>query len=387
MKITKVNTICIKGQTGRPQIIVKVDTDVGIYGLGEAGVPNWGKSVIEAIKHLSELVIGEDPFETEKLWQSMFRRGFFPADRVYSSAISALDIAFWDIKGKATGLPVYKLLGGPLRDKIVCYTHCEDAKNTDKLIQSCIKKVEQGWKFLRWSQPVTGYENSEGIQVLEPLESIDLVESQANQVRKTVGKEIQICLDVHTRLDMAHSITLFKILEPYRLFFIEDPLRSESSASYRTLAKHATTPIAAGEQWVGKWAFREVIEEELIQYARIDLCIVGGLTEALKIAHWCEAHYIDIVPHNPWGPISSAVCAALCMACTNVGVLEMPEIPGNLDKDIFPVQLQWERGYVIPQDIPGLGVDIDMDIAEKYRTVPNSWHPHLVRNDGSLTNW
>ena len=387
MKITKVNTICIKGQTGRPQIIVKVDTDVGIYGLGEAGVPNWGKSVIEAIKHLSELVIGEDPFETEKLWQSMFRRGFFPADRVYSSAISALDIAFWDIKGKATGLPVYKLLGGPLRDKIVCYTHCEDAKNTDKLIQSCIKKVEQGWKFLRWSQPVTGDENSEGIQVLEPLESIDLVESQANQVRKTVGKEIQICLDVHTRLDMAHSITLFKILEPYRLFFIEDPLRSESSASYRTLAKHATTPIAAGEQWVGKWAFREVIEEELIQYSRIDLCIVGGLTEALKIAHWCEAHYIDIVPHNPWGPISSAVCAALCMACTNVGVLEMPEIPGNLDKDIFPVQLQWERGYVIPQDIPGLGVDIDMDIAEKYRTVPNSWHPHLVRNDGSLPNW
>ena len=188
MKITKVNTICIKGQTGRPQIIVKVDTDVGIYGLGEAGVPNWGKSVIEAIKHLSELVIGEDPFETEKLWQSMFRRGFFPADRVYSSAISALDIAFWDIKGKATGLPVYKLLGGPLRDKIVCYTHCEDAKNTDKLIQSCIKKVEQGWKFLRWSQPVTGDENSEGIQVLEPLESIDLVESQANQVRKTKSK-------------------------------------------------------------------------------------------------------------------------------------------------------------------------------------------------------
>ena len=280
MKITKVNTICIKGQTGRPQIIVKVDTDVGIYGLGEAGVPNWGKSVIEAIKHLSELVIGEDPFETEKLWQSMFRRGFFPADRVYSSAISALDIAFWDIKGKATGLPVYKLLGGPLRDKIVCYTHCEDAKNTDKLIQSCIKKVEQGWKFLRWSQPVTGDENSEGIQVLEPLESIDLVESQANQVRKTVGKEIQICLDVHTRLDMAHSITLFKILEPYRLFFIEDPLSSENPASLKTLARHISTPIAAGEQWASKWGFREAIEEELINYARIDIGIVGGITEA-----------------------------------------------------------------------------------------------------------
>ena len=136
MKIVKVNPICIKGQTGRAQIIVKVDTDVGMYGLGEAGIPNWGKSVIEAINHLSELLIGKDPFQTERLWQDMFRRGFFPADRVYSSAISALDIALWDIKGKATELPVYKLLGGPLRDKIVCYTHCNDAGNTEKLIQS-----------------------------------------------------------------------------------------------------------------------------------------------------------------------------------------------------------------------------------------------------------
>lgn len=387
MKIVKVNPICIKGQTGRAQIIVKVDTDVGMYGLGEAGIPNWGKSVIEAIKHLSELLIGKDPFQTERLWQDMFRRGFFPADRVYSSAISALDIALWDIKGKATELPVYKLLGGPLRDKIVCYTHCNDAGNTEKLIQSCGEKIEQGWKFLRWSQPVSGDVNSQGSSIFDPLESIDLVESQVDQVRKIYEKKIQICLDVHTRLDTANSITLFKVLEKYRLFFIEDPLRAESSRSYRTLSKYSTTPIAAGEQWVGKWGFREAVEEELIQYARIDLCIAGGLTESLKIAHWCEAHYIDIVPHNPWGPISSAACAALCMSVTNVGVLEMPEIPGSLDQDIFPVQLIWDKGYAIPQDVPGLGVEIDMDIAEKYQVTPNSWHPNLVRKDGSLTNW
>ena len=127
-------------------------------------------------------------------------------------------------------------------------------------------------------------------------------------VREAVGPEVQICFDVHTRLDTAHAISLCRELEPYRPFFIEDPLRSENPASYRTLARHVSLPIAAGEQWPNKWAFREVIEEELISYARIDVCNVGGLTEALKITHWCETHYIDIVPHNPLGPVSAAAC-------------------------------------------------------------------------------
>ena len=201
-----------------------------------------------------------------------------------------------------------------------------------------------------------------------------------------MGPAVQICFDVHTRLDTAHVIALCKELEPSKPYFIEDPLRSENPGSYRTLARHVSLPIAAGEQWTGKWAFREVIEEELISYARIDLCNVGGLTEALKITHWCETHYIDIVPHNPLGPVSAAACVALCMATTNVGVQEMPLAPGTFDTDLFPEQIGWKDGYAFSPERSGLGVDIDESVAETRRAPSGGFAPMLRRNDGSLTN-
>ena len=206
-------------------------------------------------------------------------------------------------------------------------------------------------------------------------------------VREAVGPDIQICFDVHTRLDTAHAIAMCKTLEPYRPFFIEDPLRSENPGSYRTLARHVSLPIAAGEQWASKWPFREVIEEELISYARIDLCIVGGLTEALKITHWCETHYIDIAPHNPLGPVRAAAYVALCMASTNVGVQEMPKRPGSFSTNLFSVQIGWEDGYAFAPDTSGLGVEFDIEAAEHAAIDPGGSMPRLRRNDGALTNW
>jgi galactonate dehydratase len=214
-----------------------------------------------------------------------------------------------------------------------------------------------------------------------------MAEKQMALVREAIGPDIEICFDVHTRLDTAHSIALCKTLEPYKPFFIEDPLRSENPGSYRTLARHVTLPIAAGEQWASKWDFREVIEEELINYARIDLCIAGGLTEALKITHWCETHYIDIAPHNPLGPVAAAACVALCMASTNVGVQEMPRRPGSFAKELFPKQIKWEEGFAYAPNIPGLGVDFDEELAEKKRVTPTGWPPFLQREDGAFTNW
>ena len=178
-----------------------------------------------------------------------------------------------------------------------------------------------------------------------------------------------------------------KDMEPYRPFFIEDPLRSENHGSYRTLARHVSLPIAAGEQWVSKWAWREVIEEELISYARIDVCNVGGLTEALKIAHWCETHYIDLAPHNPLGPVSAAACTALCMASTNVGVLEMSKRPGSYATDLFPKQIGWEDGYAFASDTPGLGVDFDEGLADQRRTRSRGFAQRFERPDGAFTNW
>ena len=388
MKITQIKNFPISDGDGKVYYIVKVETDAGIYGLGEVGIPNWGGAIGKAIEHLSEIVIGEDPFSTEKLWQYMFRGGFFPADKVYSCAISAIDIALWDIKAKALEMPLYKLLGGPVRDKVICYPHTQ-GETMANLLDNCKRHIQDGWKFVRWHQPETGPSSVyvDNMNILEPIDSVRLAEEQIATIREAIGPDIQICFDMHTRLDTAHAVALCKAVEPYRPFFMEDPLRSENPASYRTLSKHVSLPIAAGEQWSTKWPFREVIEEELINYARIDLCIVGGITEALKITHWAETHYIDIVPHNPLGPVSAAACVALCMASTNVGVQEMPRRPGSYATDLFPKQIEWEGGYAWCPDEPGMGVDFNEELALSSIVDPTGWPPQLRRNDGSFTNW
>ncbi|MCH2313544.1 MAG: mandelate racemase/muconate lactonizing enzyme family protein [SAR202 cluster bacterium] len=388
MKVTQIKNFPIADEDGRVYYIVKVETDSGIYGLGEVGIRNWGGAIGKAVEHLSQVVIGEDPFSTEKMWQQMFRGGFFPADKVYSCAISAIDIGLWDIKAKALDMPLYKLLGGPVRDKVICYPHTQ-GDTMSELLENCKRHIDAGWKFVRWHQPETGPSAVyvDNLNTLEPVESIRIAEQQIATIREAVGPDIQICFDVHTRLDTAHAVALCKAGEPYRPFFLEDPLRSENPSSYRTLARHTSLPIAAGEQWATKWPFREVIEEELVNYARIDLCIVGGITEALKITHWAETHYIDIVPHNPLGPVSAAACVALCMASTNVGVQEMPRRPGSYATDLFPKQIEWEDGYAWCPDEPGMGVDFNEELALDRIVDPTGWPPQLRRNDGSFTNW
>ena len=388
MKVTQIKNFPIADEDGRVYYIVKVETDSGIYGLGEVGIRNWGGAIGKAVEHLSQVVIGEDPFSTEKMWQQMFRGGFFPADKVYSCAISAIDIGLWDIKAKALDMPLYKLLGGPVRDKVICYPHTQ-GDTMSELLENCKRHIDAGWKFVRWHQPETGPSAVyvDNLNTLEPVESIRIAEQQIATIREAVGPDIQICFDVHTRLDTAHAVALCKAVEPYRPFFIEDPLRSENPSSYRTLARHTSLPIAAGEQWATKWPFREVIEEELVNYARKDLCIVGGITEALKITHWAETHYIDIVPHNPLGPVSAAACVALCMASTNVGVQEMPRRPGSYATDLFPKQIEWEDGYAWCPDEPGMGVDFNEELALDRIVDPTGWPPQLRRNDGSFTNW
>ena len=211
MKVTQIKSYSVADSEGRPYFIVKVETDAGIYGLGEAGIRFWGSAIAKAIQHLSEIVVGEDPFSTERLWQHMFRGGFFPADKVYCCAISAIDIALWDIKGKAVGMPVYKLLGGPVRDKVVCYPHTQGS-TTAALVDNCKGHVDAGWKFVRWGQPETSgtFEHQGDGGRLEPVESMRIAEEQMGLVRDAVGPDIQLCFDVHTRLDTAHVVAMCK---------------------------------------------------------------------------------------------------------------------------------------------------------------------------------
>jgi len=384
MKITVVKPFSIfDKEADRPYLFVKVETDEGVYGIGEAGLARREWAVEGAIRHLQPWLVGQDPFRTEFLWQLMHRRGFFPAERTICSAMSAIDIALWDIKGKALNQPVYNLIGGLTRDKVVCYPHTT-GRTLNELLDSCRQAVKDGWKFVRTGVLTTGMVGDR--LILEPAVAVRQTVKTLGAMRTAVGLDIEITCDAHTRIDTPDAIRLCNMVEELDLFFMEDPLRSENPASYATLARHTSIPIAAGEQWATKWSFRQVIEEELINYARIDLCIVGGITEALKIARWCETHYIKLAPHNPLGPVSTAACLHLDLASDNVGVQECPRVPGTALTDLFPVQVPFEKGYLLAPERPGLGIEFDESVAAKYPYEPGR-RPEFWRLDGSMTNY
>lgn len=379
MKISNIEAFPVWGGH-RNFLFVVVDTDEGIYGVGEAGLTGRELAVIGAIDHFKQLLIGEDPFRIEHIWQILFRGGFFPAQRILTSAMAAIDIALWDIKGKALNVPVYELLGGRVRDKVVCYPHNRGhSTEVSPLVESCLQTKEAGWKFVRWGLPQEG-------SILEPRRAVLTTLKQFQAVREAVGDEIELTFDVHTRLDLPDAMWLCQEVEQYRPFFIEDPLRSENPDSFKTLRPRTTAPLAAGEQFSSKWEFRQLVEEEWIDYARIDLCIAGGLTEAKKIAGWCETHYIKLALHNPLGPISSAACLQLNLATPNFGVQEQPRKTGTVLTDVVPVQPEWKDGYLLPPDRPGLGVEFDREAAKKH-PFQMAELPHLRREDGSVTNW
>ncbi len=384
MKITNIEACPVWGGA-RNFLFVIVDTDEGIYGIGEAGLTGRELAVMGALEHFKPLLVGQDPFRIEHIWQLLFRGGFFPAGRVISSAISAIDIALWDLKGKALGVPIYELLGGLVRDKVICYPHnsgggAEDGGEITPLVESFLQSKEEGWKFVRWGLP--HLKNN----LLNPRQSVRVALKQFQAVREAIGDDIEITFDVHTRLDLADVVTFCREVEKFQPFFIEDPLRCENPDSFKTLRTRTGVPLAAGEQFSSKWEFRQLIEEEWIDYARIDLCIIGGFTEARKIAGWCETHYINLALHNPLGPVSSAACLQMNLATSNFGVQEQPRRTGTVLTDVVPVQPEWQDGYLLPSTRPGLGIEFDREAAKK-QPFQLFEPPHLTRPDGSITNW
>ena len=379
MKITNVEALPVWGG-GRNFLFVVVDTDEGISGVGESGLTGRELAVAGVVDHLRPQLVGQDANRIEHLWQIMTRGGFFPAGKIAASAISAIDIALWDIQGKARGVPVYQLLGGLVRDKVICYPHNQaGGLAVEPLIASAKQTVAEGWKFVRWGLPQDG-------ALLEPAQSVRATIAQFEALRATFGDELELCFDIHTRLDPPDTIRLCREVEKYRPFFMEDPVRSENPSTFRLLRQHISVPLAAGEQFCSKWEFKELIENDLIDYARIDLCIVGGFTEARKVAGWAETHYIKLAVHNPLGPISSAACLHINLATNNFGVQEQPRRPGTMLTDVVPVQIEWQGGYLLPPTRPGLGVEFDREAAKRH-PFQNVGLPQLRRLDGSFTNW
>ena len=384
MKITDITCYPLWGGH-RNFLFVVVDTDEGLYGLGEAGLTGRELAVTGAIEHLKPLLIGQDAYRIEHLWQLLSRGGFFPHGKVIGSAIGAIDIALWDIKGKALGVPIYDLLGGRVRDKVVCYCHLsgqltgKHRPGAQHLVECAEERVAEGWKFLRWGLPG---EDS----LLEPSRAVRQTIDQFHALREALGEKIELCFDIHTRLSPADAILLCREVAPFRPYFIEDPIRSESPQAFHHLRNKIDVPLAAGEQFASKWDFRELIDHDLIDYARIDLCIAGGLTEGKKIAGWCEGHYIDIAVHNPLGPVSMVACLHFNLSIPNFGVQEQPRRPGTVLTDVVLNQPAWEDGYILAPSAPGLGVEFDREAAAAH-PFQMTGLPHLHREDGSFTNW
>lgn len=379
MRITDVTCYPVWGGF-RNFLFVVIDTDEGIWGVGESGLTGRELAVMGTINHFRPLLVGQDPFRIEHLWQTLSRGGFFPSEGAVAAALSAVDIALWDLKGKAFGVPVYELLGGLVRERVIAYPHngSHDPR-TEALVESCLQTTEDGWKFIRFGLP------SEG-DVHEPRVAMRQSIEQFAAIREAVGDDVEITFDIHTRLDQRDSVYLCNELMAFRPYFIEDPVRSESMQALRAVRAGTQAPIAAGEQFTSKWQFRQIIEEDLIDFARVDLCLVGGFTEARKVTGWCETHYIPLAVHNPLGPVSSAACLQLNLATPNFAVQEQPRKPGTMLTDVVPVQIPWEDGYLLPPDLPGLGIEFDREAALAH-PFELTEIPHLQRADGSFTNW
>ena len=376
MKITDIKTYIVG--LDRNFMFVEVETDAGISGIGEAGLTFREDAQAGFIDALKPSLIGQQASRTEHLWQTMSRCGFFPTTGVGAAAVSAIDIALWDIKAKSYGVPLYELLGGKVRDKIYSYTHIH-GMTPEALASNAKEKHEAGWKVIRFQPP-----HQQG--VFEPRLAIKATVAQVAEIRNTLGDDIEIILDVHTRLDPSDAITLCNQLEPFNLYFIEDPVRVENVSVVQRLREATSVPLAIGEQFSSKWEFAPLIENNWFDFCRLDLCVAGGFTEARKIAGMCESHYIPISPHNPLGPVATAACIHMDLATSNFAVQECARPPGTILPEMFPTQVTLSDGFLYPTDAPGLGIEFNPEAASKYPPITGD-APRLRRDDGSYINW
>ncbi|WP_018182742.1 mandelate racemase/muconate lactonizing enzyme family protein [Kaistia granuli] len=383
MKITAIRPYPVWVGT-RNQLIVKVETDEGIFGWGESGLSGREKAVVGALEHYREFLIGRDPRRIGALWQEMYRSQYFEGGRVLQAAISAIDIALYDILGKALGVPVYQLLGGKQRDRIPTFA-TTSAPPGPEMIEQARGLIEAGWNAMRLSP--SGHGDS---SIYEPREHIAATAKWCVKAREELGEEVVLGIDYHHRLSVAEAASFCQKMPSGTLDFLEEPIRDETPEAYEALRRMVDVPFAIGEEFASKWQFLPFIERDIHQFNRIDVCNVGGLTESMKVAGWSEAHYVDMMPHNPLGPICTAATVHFAAAVPNFSWLETrtstAEQLGFDNSEFFPVQPRIEKAHYPVLDAPGLGVEVNEELIQKQSF--KFWEaPHLKRNDGSVTNW
>ncbi len=373
MQITDVKTFLVhdRERPERNYSFVKIYTDEGLTGLGEAGINGKELALKGLIDTYAPILRGMDPSRIEHIWQTLWRGQFFRGGHVHAAAVAAIDIALWDLRGKALGVPVYDLLGGRTRDHARCYCHVQPSGDQagdgragiDAMAGYAREQVAAGWRFVRFHAADGGHTERDGLY--EQSRALRWTVDAFSALRETLGPEVEICVDFHQRTTPAYAIQLARELAPMRPFFIEDPVRAENPAEFAYLRQHVSVPIATGEQIPSKWDWRELIERDLMDYCRVDLCICGGLTEARKVAGWCEAHYIEQAPHNPLGPVSTAACLHFDLSTPLFAVQELTWRPEVL-AGVVRTDMRLDGGNLYSGGSPGLGVELDEDAARTY---------------------
>jgi galactonate dehydratase len=280
------------------------------------------------------------------------------------------------------------LLGGACRDSVPCFaTPTPDTLNSPECVAQAQQWVAKGWKYLRFGPGQRSDADEFEKQTFEPMEAIDVSAHWIREVRRAVGTEIGLSIDFHHRLSVAEAALFCQRIADVNLMFIEEPIRSQNPRAYQQLRTMTPVPFAVGEEFSNKWEFLPYVEEGILNFARVDVSNVGGLTEAKKIAGWCEAHYIDLMPHNPLGPICTAASVHLGAATNNFAQLEYRhEIEAGTPRDLFPTILPIDGDHFPLPTAPGLGVTFDEEAAARYPFA--YWEaPHLHRRDGAYTNW
>ena len=368
VKITKLETFLVKPRW----IFLKIHTDVGVVGLGEPLLEGRALTIQTAIKETEPYLIGKDPRQVVHHWQAIYRHAFYRGGPILTSALSGIDHALWDIKGKLLGIPVHELLGGPTRDRVRIYGRAKTPEDMKK-------RISEGYTVVK-----TGVAHEYPARAVESVKFIKYAEDNFAALREAGGTDMDIAIDFHGTISPQTAKVLIKALEPYQPMFVEEPCQAQNVDVMADIARSTHLPIATGERIFTKWGFREILEKGAASILQPDLCHAGGITEGRLIAGMAEAYYAPIAPHNPMGPISLAVGLQLAASIPNFLVQEQVSLGDGYLKN--PFKLQQDGTVMIPTG-PGLGIELDEDqLADK---IGHDWkNPEAYDpRDGSVVDW
>lgn len=370
LRVTDVKTFVMNAGGDENYVFVKIFTNEGITGLGEATLPSKALTMSYAILEHKRYLLGKDPTEIERHWQAMFRGPRYRGGPIMMSALSAIDIALWDIFGKAVGLPIWQLLGGKARDEVRVYPKPGWGNSPEEMGQKWLAAKEQGWTAGK-----SGFFKPEADNVLRQNNALIDSVARVRAIREAVGDDFDICIDLHGKPTTPFAVEFCRQVEEYRPFFVEEATQAEDIGELRHLRQHTTVPLATGERLFTKYAFGVICAEHLVDYVQPDIIHCGGITEMRKIAAIADAFRIEVLPHNPNSRVCTFASLHFCGATPNATLLEISGSERPVwDELFFGMAVEYQDGFAQLPDRPGLGIDLDEAVAGKSPYVEKDWH-------------